>query len=131
MAISHSARYLCGFILDNRCCIFYPYLQGKVLQQSDTTMWEASSKESLDYRKETGESALWNTRMFGGMPTYQITSPAKSNYLVYVQSALALFTSGPLYYFILFSICSYIFYLALSMLMDSICRSYKLCLCHE
>ena len=94
---------------------FYPYLQGKVLQQSDTTMWEASSKESLDYRKETGESALWNTRMFGGMPTYQITSPAKSNYLVYVQSALALFTSGPLYYFILFSICSYIFYLALSM----------------
>ena len=53
--------------------------------------------------------------MFGGMPTYQITSPAKSNYLVYVQSALALFTSGPLYYFILFSICSYIFYLALSM----------------
>ncbi|HRI01509.1 MAG TPA: hypothetical protein PK006_10695 [Saprospiraceae bacterium] len=94
---------------------FYPHLQGKVISQSDTNIWEAASHESMEYQKSTGKPALWNNMMFGGMPTYQIMSPARSNYLVYVQNALALFTSGPIYFFLLFSICAYIFYLALGM----------------
>ena len=51
---------------------FSPMIKGKVLQQHDYMQFLGSSKEALDYNKQTGQSAYWTNSMFGGMPTYQI-----------------------------------------------------------
>ena len=50
-----------------------PIFQGKQLQQSDVIHFKGSVKEIVDYRKATGEEALWTNSMFGGMPAYQIS----------------------------------------------------------
>ncbi|SDD26295.1 membrane protein YfhO [Algoriphagus faecimaris] len=46
---------------------------GKVIFQNDILQWEGSAKEVLEYRKNTGEQALWTNSMFGGMPAYFIS----------------------------------------------------------
>lgn len=46
---------------------------GKILFQYDILQWEGAAKESMDYRAETGEEALWTNSMFGGMPAYLVS----------------------------------------------------------
>lgn len=46
---------------------------GKIIFQYDILQWEGASKEILDYRAETGEEALWASRMFSGMPAYLVS----------------------------------------------------------
>lgn len=46
---------------------------GKIIFQYDILQWEGASKEILDYRKETGDEALWASRMFSGMPAYLVS----------------------------------------------------------
>ncbi len=62
------------------CIYFSPVLSGKVMYQGDTQKFEAMAKETKDYHAKTGEYALWNSAMFGGMPIYQIggNPPMKS-----------------------------------------------------
>jgi hypothetical protein len=50
----------------------FPALQGKKVSQHDITMSLASSHESTEFTKQTGEMAWWTNSMFGGMPTYMI-----------------------------------------------------------
>lgn len=57
-----------------------PALDGKVLGQSDVIQWKGMAKESLDYKEKHGITPLWTTSMFGGMPTYQISSESPYNY---------------------------------------------------
>ena len=59
---------------------FSPVLGGKVMYQGDTQKFEAMAKETKDYHAKTGDYALWNSTMFGGMPVYQIggNAPMKS-----------------------------------------------------
>ncbi len=45
----------------------------KVLYQGDTRNWMGMAKEQKDFLKETGIYTHWNSAMFSGMPTYQIT----------------------------------------------------------
>lgn len=52
---------------------FSPQLKGFVLYQSDLINFQGMSKETLDFREQTGEEALWTNSMFGGMPAYQIS----------------------------------------------------------
>jgi hypothetical protein len=53
---------------------FYPAVfDGKIIFQYDILQWEGASKEILDYRKETGDEALWTNRLFGGMPAYLVS----------------------------------------------------------
>jgi hypothetical protein len=47
---------------------------GKMMFQNDILQWEGSAKEILDYRAATGEEPLWTNRMFGGMPSYLIST---------------------------------------------------------
>ena len=54
------------------CIYFSPALDGKVVYQGDTQKFEAMVKETKDYHAKTGEYALWNSRLFGGMPIYQV-----------------------------------------------------------
>lgn len=59
---------------------FSPILKGKLIYQGDTQKFESMVKETKDYHQKTGEYALWNSSMFGGMPIYQIggNPPMKS-----------------------------------------------------
>lgn len=45
----------------------------EVIFQTDILKWEASAKELMDFRVETGEEGLWTNSMFGGMPGYFIS----------------------------------------------------------
>ncbi|MFO7869485.1 MAG: YfhO family protein [Bacteroidales bacterium] len=53
---------------------FSPLLEGKQLQQHDIVQYKGMSKELRDYRKETGEEAIWTNSMFSGMPGYLIST---------------------------------------------------------
>lgn len=58
---------------------FSPLLDGKQLYQSDIVNYKGSAQEIKDFRKATGEEALWTNSMFGGMPAYQIDVSYKTN----------------------------------------------------
>ncbi len=89
-----------------------PALQGKVLQQSDVVHWKGMSKDIQDYRDtHDGVAPLWTTRMFGGMPGYQIATN-NNNYLSYwANEAFSLFIPKPFRFFIL--ACLGFYFLAL------------------
>ena len=46
---------------------------GKIIFQYDILQWEGAAKEILDHRADTGEEALWASRMFSGMPAYLVS----------------------------------------------------------
>lgn len=92
---------------------FAPQLSGKILPQGDIVSYKSTSKEVQDYRKETGDQALWTTRLFGGMPTYQIAMRTDSNLLTYVRRIASLGFKGPIGMFIFGMIGCYILFLTL------------------
>ncbi|WP_027002660.1 YfhO family protein [Hugenholtzia roseola] len=47
-------------------------IDDKTLIQSDMEHYKAMVAENSAFRKATGEVSMWNSRMFGGMPAYQI-----------------------------------------------------------
>ena len=59
---------------------FAPVLEGKKVRQGDTQKYEAMVKETKDYHEKTGNYAMWNSSLFGGMPIYQVggNPPVKS-----------------------------------------------------
>lgn len=61
------------------CIYFYPQLQGKALNQSDTRQYQGMSKEARDYKAKTGDDTQWTNSMFGGMPTYKIITNRAGN----------------------------------------------------
>ncbi len=87
---------------------FHPLLEGKKLFQSDTAHWQGMSKEIQDYRKATGEEALWTNSMFGGMPAYQISVRYTSNLLGYLDNIFKLGLPHPAGYLFLYFLGFYI-----------------------
>ena len=79
---------------------FIPQFQGKKLVQGDVISFKGASAEARDYHGKTGETVLWSTSMFGGMPTYQSSAPQKNNLLKYVERAMNLGITRPIGYFI-------------------------------
>lgn len=68
--------HLLGIALFYVIVVFYfsPLVfDNQVMSQGDILKWEGLAKESLDYRKATGEEALWTNSAFGGMPAYFIS----------------------------------------------------------
>ncbi|HLN54106.1 MAG TPA: YfhO family protein [Lentimicrobium sp.] len=92
---------------------FHPLLEGKKLFQSDTAHWQGMSKEISDYRKATGEEALWTNSMFGGMPAYQISVKYTSNLIAYLDSAFRMGLPHPAGYLFLYFIGFYILLISL------------------
>ena len=45
---------------------------GKRLAGSDTIQWRAMAEDAIQYKAQTGETALWVNNLFGGMPSYLI-----------------------------------------------------------
>ncbi|MBT3208676.1 MAG: YfhO family protein [Bacteroidetes bacterium] len=63
---------------------FNPILQGKRLKQGDIVNWQGAAQEIVEHRNETGEEPLWTNSMFGGMPSFQISTLYPSNLVKYV-----------------------------------------------
>lgn len=92
---------------------FYPLLDGKKLFQSDTAHWQGMSKEISDYRKATGEEALWTNSMFAGMPAYQISVRYTSNLIGYLDGIFKLGLPHPAGYLFLYFLGFYILLISL------------------
>ncbi len=92
---------------------FYPQLSGKKITQGDYLSFEQVSKEIKDHHEKTGEWTKWTNAMFGGMPTYQIHSPATTNLTIKLKRALYLGIPRPAGLFIFGMICFYIMGLCL------------------
>ena len=60
-----------------------PLLQGMQYSTHDSNQYVAMNKEIADYKEATGETALWSSRMFGGMPGYVIGGIGFSKLLEY------------------------------------------------
>ncbi len=60
---------------------FSPLFSGKSLEQGDISRAAAMSQEVREFRKTSGEEALWTNSMFGGMPAYQIGVSYPGNWL--------------------------------------------------
>ncbi len=94
------------------CVISFLYMspasKGKVLQQGDIQQWSAAAGESMEWKEKTGELPLWNSRMFGGMPTYQITG---TNAAQPIGKFYAINFPHPINFLMYFLICSYIMFL--------------------
>lgn len=71
--LTHSGIVIIFFLIS---ILFFDKLvtSNKVLNQGDTRNWQGMVKEQKDFLKETGEYTHWNSAMFSGMPTYQITN---------------------------------------------------------
>lgn len=61
-----------------------------VLMQSDILQGIGMSKEINDHRKTYGEEPLWTSRLFGGMPAYQVNTLYEGNLFRQVDKILKL-----------------------------------------
>lgn len=62
---------------------FYPETQGKKILSHDHISHVAAAKEINDYN-DKGETVLWASRIFSGMPAFQVAYSVKSNILTWV-----------------------------------------------
>jgi hypothetical protein len=70
---------------------FSPMLtEDKVIYQGDIMQWEGMSKEAIKFRETKHEEALWTNSMFGGMPTFQISTDYKGNLVQYLDKIFSL-----------------------------------------
>ncbi len=111
-ALPHLAAIIIFFLAS--AIYFSPQFQGKVIFQSDIEQGKGMIKEINDYNEQTGNTSLWTNSMFGGMPTYQISSPQKGNLIQrFVEPLLQLKISAPLSWFFVSFLCFYIMLIAL------------------
>lgn len=88
-ALSHIVAVISFFIIS--FIYFSPVLEGKELVGHDTESWMGMYQNSKVYNETHDDVALWTNSMFGGMPTYQIGAPVKSNVLWVINSVLNIF----------------------------------------
>jgi len=93
---------------------FSSVFDGKELKTHDVESWAYFSKEARDYNKAHEEPTLWTNSIFGGMPTYQITSPPSKNLLQRTQQLLLSdLLPAPVYILFLYLICFYVLLICL------------------
>lgn len=82
-------------------------------QGGDTVQFQASAKESANFRLKTKEDQLWTDAILGGMPTYQLTYQPKGYYLNDFIGLFTLTQGRQVVNFFGFMLAFYIFMLAL------------------
>jgi len=87
---------------------FSPMLEGKRLVPGDTQKFKGMSKELRDFQEKTGEKTLWTNSMFGGMPTYLISSPQPPKVISFINRILTLFSFRPVSFVFLYLLGFYI-----------------------
>lgn len=74
-----------------------------VLNQPDIKRVKGMLNETVNHTKQYGEEALWTSRMFGGMPTYQIHNDHPNNFLTKLHQVFMLGLPHPVgWFFLLF-----------------------------
>jgi len=92
---------------------FQPALEGKVYKKGDSINAWGAKKEIIDYRKQTGENALWTNSMFGGMPSYHINVDYRAKDMSVFKKMMELNTPDPVKYLLLYMIGFYILLISL------------------
>lgn len=92
---------------------FSPQLRGKILEQDKELEYRYIAKESIDFKNQTGETALWTNSLYGGMPAYSINTLKDGNFLTYLDQMLSLGFKGPIGYFLIAMISFYVLMLSL------------------
>ncbi|HEX6224482.1 MAG TPA: YfhO family protein [Chryseolinea sp.] len=88
------------------------FFDNKVLNQSDITQWEGSSKSMRDFRDQTGEEPLWTPSMFSGMPGYLVNVEWGNKAVSLLKTVLAFNIPHPVCNIYLAFVCYYIMLLA-------------------
>jgi Bacterial membrane protein YfhO len=85
-----------------------PALEGKVLQQDDTSQWKAMAQSSFKFKETHPHFPLWTNSMFCGMPTYQIAMDGDNTFTLAPLNAMLYFgLPKPANFFFLACICFY------------------------
>ena len=92
---------------------FQPQFTGHRLDQHDIEQFKGMSNEVVHYREVEGGEPLWTNSMFGGMPTYQISTKYEGNLLDDVTKVLSFGMKSPAGIFILYLIGFYIMLLCM------------------
>lgn len=87
---------------------FKPQFNGYMLKQHDIEQYQGMARETKVFREKFGEEPLWTNSMFGGMPTYQISTEYSGNWMTKFYRFLRLGMASPAGMFFLYLICFYI-----------------------
>jgi hypothetical protein len=87
---------------------FAPQFSGQSLRMGDIDNYKGATKEMRDFRAATGERTNWTGSMFGGMPTYQLTTIRDGNQLKVAQPVMQGFLPRPAGYFFAGMLCAYL-----------------------
>lgn len=87
---------------------FQPQFHGHRLKQHDITQYKGMANETINFREAADEEPLWTNAMFGGMPTYQISTKYSGNWFSNYSRALRLWLNSPAGIFFLYLIGFYI-----------------------
>ena len=90
-----------------------PVLNGKVLRSGDVLHGIGNNQELVEYRKENGEEALWNSRLFSGMPSFQMSILHYGNISEKLNRVIGKLGVGTTPIFLMMSISMYILLLVL------------------
>ena len=91
--------------------VFNPiFFQNKDIKQHDIEQWKYSANESIEFRKNNGEEALWSNSMFSGMPSYLIDVKWSNQIIILIHKIYSFFLPHPVN---LFLICLISFYVML------------------
>jgi len=92
---------------------FQPQFSGYGLKQHDIEQFKGMSNEINHHRETVGEEPLWTNSMFGGMPTYQISTYFEGNFVGQASKALQLWMASPAGLFFAYLIGFYIMLLCM------------------
>jgi hypothetical protein len=88
------------------------FFENKSLDQHDITQSIGASKVVADYRKQTGEEALWVPNMFSGMPAYLVSVEWSVEPLAWTKRFLGVGLPHPVNNIFIAFVCYYIMLLA-------------------
>ena len=97
-----------AFFLLTTFFYFRPQFSGYMLEQHDIAQFQGMVQEVKAYRDKFGEEPLWTNSMFGGMPTYQISTYYDGNIISKINYYVKLGMNSPAGIFFLYLLCFYI-----------------------
>ena len=89
--------------------VFNPiFFENKSIKQHDIEQWSYSANETIEFRKNNNEEALWSNSMFSGMPAYLIDVKWSNQIVSFLHKIYSLFFPHPISNFIISFISFYI-----------------------
>jgi len=95
------------------CAFYAPALKGFIPKMHDITTHRSSSKEIKDLKDVYGENSYWTSRVFSGMPSYQISADYPRSPQTYLYKAATLWLPYPVNFLFLLFVSLYILLMCL------------------